>query len=91
MKKTLSPRSPWHSGSFYLAVFLLILLTIACIGHMLAWFIMPIVLIGAILALLIVGVLQLRQDEKLSQENFIKLMGLSLKYIPWLWHQDKTP
>lgn len=33
----------------------------------------------------------MRQDEKLSQENFLKLMALSLKYLPLMRRQEEKP
>lgn len=76
--------NPWASGSFYLIVFIVVITAFAVVGKVLPSFVLPIVLIGAILALSVIGALQMRQDEKLSEENFLKLMALSFKYLPWL-------
>ncbi len=32
----------------------------------------------------------MRQDEKLNEKNFLELMALSFKYLPWLRKQDTT-
>src|SRR5258708_7459273 len=76
--------NPWVSGSFYLIVFIVIIAAFAVVGKVLPSYVLPIILIGAILALSVIGALQMRQDEKLSEENFLKLMTLSFKYLPWL-------
>jgi hypothetical protein len=46
---------------------------------------------GGMLALLVIGAFQLRQDGKLREENFLKFMALLLKYIPWLKRQEDKP
>jgi len=46
-------------------------------------------LAGGIIALSVIGAFQMRQDDKLSQENFLKLMALSLKYLPWLRRREE--
>ena len=76
--------SPWASGSFYLIVFIVVVAAFSVVGKVLPALVLPLILIGAILALSVVGALQMRQDEKLSEENFLKLMALSFKYLPWL-------
>lgn len=77
------------SGSFYLVVFLIAIAALAVIGHILPILALPVVIAGGILALSVIGAFQMRQDEKLSEENFLKLMGLSLKYLPWIRRQEE--
>lgn len=77
-------RSPWVSGSFYLAVFVVIMASIAVIGRVLPLYALPIAIIGGILLFSVIGAFQIRNDEKLSEENFLKLMTLSFKYLPWI-------
>ncbi len=81
-------RSPWMSGSFYLIVFIVIIAALSVAGRLLPLYALPIVLMGGILALSTIGAFQLRQDERLSEENFLKLMALSFKYLPWLKRKD---
>jgi Flp pilus assembly protein TadB len=93
MKKAAPPRtspSPWLSGSFYLVVFLMVFALVSVAGHWLPIYALPLVLIGGILALSIIGAFQLRQDERLSEDNFVKLMALSFKYLPWLRRREKN-
>jgi Flp pilus assembly protein TadB len=78
--KKAKPPNPWITGSFYAAVFLVVAVVL---GH-LPLIALPMVIIGGLLALSVIGAFQMRQDEKLSQENFLKLMALSLKYLPWI-------
>ena len=46
--------------------------------------ILPVIVIGALLALSIIGAFQLRQDERLTQKNFLELMILTFKRLPLL-------
>ena len=74
-------RSPWTSGLFYLLVF------VVCIGVVtIAARFAPgwAVLLGFVFALLFVfsiGALQLRQDDKLSESGFLKLVAMILKRL----------
>jgi hypothetical protein len=81
-------RNPWVSGSFYLIVFIIVVVALSVAGQVLSIYALPIVVIGGLLALSIIGALQLRQDERLSEENFLKLMALSFKYFPWFKRRD---
>jgi Flp pilus assembly protein TadB len=90
MEKT-KPPSPWKSGSFYLVVFLVVIAALAVVGHVIPTIALPAIVIGGIIALAVIGAFQMRQDEKLSQENFLKLMTLSLKYLPWIRREGKPP
>lgn len=80
--------NPWVSGSFYLIVIIAVVVVFSVAGHVLSIYALPIVVIGGLLALAIIGALQLRQDERLSEDNFLKLMALSFKYFPWLKRRD---
>jgi len=75
-------RNPWISGSFYLFVAIVVIALLAVVARLLPIYALAIVLVGGILALSIIGAFQLRQDDRLSEENFLKLMALSLRYLP---------
>jgi hypothetical protein len=57
------------------AVFLFVARTIQSITFL-------VVIIGAFLAIAIVGAFQLRHDRSLSEKNFLSLMALTFKRIP---------
>ena len=87
IEKTKQPEkspNPWVVGSFYLIVFVVVVAALAVIGHVIPLVILPTILIGSIIALSVIGALQMRQMDKLSEENFLKLMALSFKNLPWL-------
>ncbi len=75
-------RSPWVSGSFYLTVLIVVIVALVVAARLLPIYVLPIVLVGGILAVSIIGALQLRQDDRLNEDNFLKLMALSLRYLP---------
>jgi hypothetical protein len=82
-------QSPWTSGSFYVFAFVVVLLVAALISRYIPWYIIPILLIAAIIALVVIGAFQLRMDGKLNQSNFLTLMIETFKRLPLLI-QDKT-
>lgn len=81
--------NPWISGSFYLTVVIVILVALATISNFVQWYVFPIVLIGSILIVGIIGALQLQNDEKLKEENFLTLMVETYKRLPLLRNSTK--
>ena len=51
---------------------------------------LPLVIIGTLLLVSVIGALQLRQDEALSQENFLSLMFMVYRQIPFLIRRGKN-
>jgi hypothetical protein len=75
-------RNPWAAGSFYLFVLLAVvglLLVVTAVAP--PWVLAPI-FIGGLLAVTCIGALQLRQDDRLSEEGFLSLMALTFKRLP---------
>ncbi len=71
-------KSPWYSGSFFLtsAIVLVVILTFAAGRLPLGTLIF--VVCGAYVGLTVIGAFTLRNDDKLSQENFLKLVQLAM-------------
>jgi len=84
-------RNPWISGSFYLAVAIIIGTLILVIAKNVSVIALPIVIIGTLLLVAVVGAFQLRQDSSLSQKNFLSLMLMTFRQIPFIRSNDKTP
>jgi hypothetical protein len=82
--KHIMKNNPWISGSFYLLTVVLVLTTLAVISNFVVWHVLPIVLIAGILLVGIIGALQLRNDDMLKEENFVKLMIETYKRLPLL-------
>lgn len=73
---------PWISGSFYLVAIVIIMAVIAAIIKYVSWYAVPVVIIGVMLFIAVIGAFQLRQEDKLSQENFLELMRDIFKQLP---------
>ena len=72
---------PWSSGLFYLLAAVVLVGVVLAVAVLAAVWAVPLIIIGAIVLLSIVGALQLRQDDKLSEKGFLALMKLSLSQI----------
>lgn len=81
-------RSPWVAGSFYLVALLSVLILLLIAGAVLPLWVLPVVVIGGILGVSVVGALQLRQDQGLSERNFLELMRLTLARLPLLTRRE---
>ena len=71
-------RSPWVSGSFYLAVIVTLIALFLVVAKTVNFVVLPIVIIGGLLAVSLLGAFQLRQDNNLSEKNFIVNIGVRL-------------
>lgn len=81
--------NPWLSGSFYLFLGIVVMTGLAVISRNVHWSLLPIIIIGGILLIGVIGAFQLRNDEKLKDESFIKLMSETYKRLPLL-KQNKS-
>lgn len=84
----------WNAGSLGLVIYII---TIASIGLFkmleISLYFVPLVFVGTILIYAIFTAVSLRDNDKLSEENFLKLMGIAIKKIPplnWIF-KDNTP
>jgi hypothetical protein len=85
-KKEKSPfvRNPWISGSFYLATAVVLIVLLLVVARSVDLLILPVVIVGAMLTIAIIGAFQLRQDKSLSEKNFLSLMFLTFTQLPFL-------
>jgi DNA repair exonuclease SbcCD ATPase subunit len=81
-------RNPWKTGSFYLFAAVIVIILLAVVSVNLPWYAVPIVFIGGLLLLAVIGALQLRNDESLSEENFLKLMIETFRRLPLLRNSE---
>lgn len=81
---TVIVNNPWLSGSFYLTALVILVTTLAIVSNYISWLALPIVLIAGLLATGIIGALQLRNDDRFSEDTFLKLMIESFKRLPLL-------
>jgi hypothetical protein len=83
-------RSPWFSGLFYLTSAATIVALLLVAGSILPAWTLPIVIVGALLFLTTIGALQLRNDDRLAEKNFLVLMRLVLERLPLLFQKPKA-
>ena len=57
---------------------------------MLSPWVLPVVTLGGLLLTTVIGALQLRHDERLKEEAFLKLMGMAFRQIPFLGRLAKA-
>jgi hypothetical protein len=76
--------NPWITGSFYLAVLLLLIGVLLVGGRLVSAWVLPGVTIAGLFGLMIVGAYQLRHDDKLSERGFLRLMTTTITKLPTL-------
>src|SRR5262249_8492733 len=84
--------NPWLSGSFYLFSYVIVIATIVTAIIMLSKYgvsrttvaVLPVVLIGGLLGIGLIGANQLKNDERLKDESYVKLMIETYKRLPLL-------
>ncbi|NOZ35741.1 MAG: hypothetical protein GXO80_10645 [Chlorobi bacterium] len=74
--------NPWISGSFYLTIIIVAISGVAVISKMVHWSLLPIIIISGILIVGIVGVLQLKNDDRITDKSFVSLMTEIFKRLP---------
>ena len=89
MKSAQEGPSLWVTVVFYASILIVLVVTLLVAADVIPLFVLPIVLLDGILTLSIVGAVQLQQDEQLGQKNFLELMVLSFKYLPWFRKRDE--
>ena len=84
-------RSPWFSGFFYIVVLAIVVGLLLVVASVLPAWVVPIVIVGAVLLVALVGALQMRQDDRLSEKGFLQLMADVFRRLPLLLprKQDK--
>lgn len=75
-------RSPWFSGLFYLTATVVIVVLLLVVSRTAPWWAFPVVVVGGVLLVSIVGAFQMRQDDRLSERGFVRLMGDALRRLP---------
>lgn len=75
-------RSAWANGLFYLFVFVVVAGVVAWIAGSLDPLALGIVVIAGLIAVPLIGALQLSMDKRLSQKTFLELMRLVIRQLP---------
>ncbi|KOH45997.1 hypothetical protein [Sunxiuqinia dokdonensis] len=83
-KQIMKRNNPWLSGSFYLVAAIIIISGLGVLSKTVVWYLFPIILIGGILIIGLVGILQLRNDDRISDRSFVSLIKETFKRLPLL-------
>ncbi|MEA5486697.1 COR domain-containing protein [Pseudanabaena sp. CCNP1317] len=75
-------KSAWANGSFYLFLFVVVILSIGYLAGNLPIQNLIAVIIAGIIFIPLIGTLQLRQDDRLSEKNFMDLIKLVIAQLP---------
>lgn len=74
--------NPYLSGSFYLISVIVILAGLAVLSKIVHWTLFPVVIVGVILIIGLVGILQLRNDDRITDKSFTHLIKETYKRLP---------
>jgi Flp pilus assembly protein TadB len=81
-KNKINNTTAWMSGSFYVFSAILIMTLLAVISSLLPWYSVGVIFAGGLISVIVIGVLQLRNDKNLSEESFKKIIIEAIKNIP---------
>jgi hypothetical protein len=70
---------PWVSGSFYLFAVIIMTTLLTIVSNFVPAWLLILVVVGAVLLSIVVGAMQLRQDDALKDESFVRLIAEMLK------------
>ena len=76
--------NPWTGGSFYLLVFVVVIATLVIAANYVDWYVLPAILIAALLAVPLIGVFQALNDGTLSEKGFLQVVMESYRRLPLL-------
>lgn len=74
--------NPWISGLFYLFAATILIAGLSIISNLINWKVLPVIIVGGILLIGIIGALQLKNDDKLTDSSFLKLIIETYKKLP---------
>jgi len=75
------PPNTWISGLFYLVAAAVMVIVLAVISKYVPVYALPVVIIGGILFIVLIGLFQLILAGKLTQDNFVTLMRDIFKHL----------
>jgi hypothetical protein len=76
------PKSSWANGLFYLFVFVVVVALVGFFASQFSLATLIVVILAGMIAVLLVGVLQLKVMNNITDKSFIELIGLVVKQLP---------
>ncbi len=80
--KRVVARSAWANGSFYLFVFVVVVAGMGYLAQNVPFVALPVIVVAGVIFVPLIGALQLRQDDRLSEKSFLELMGIVIGQLP---------
>lgn len=78
-RQKLSSRGPWRAGVFYILCLTAVCVVFLAVSRLAPIWLVPVVLVAALVGLLVLGSLQQRQDGRMSERGFLDLMQAALR------------
>ncbi len=75
-------KSAWANGSFFLFAFAVVIAGLCVVAKIVPPYVLSIVLVSGVVFVLLIGALQLRQDNRISEKSFMQLVGMVIKQLP---------
>lgn len=75
-------KSAWANGSFYLFVFAVVIAGLGMLARTVPAYALAGILIAGVILIPMIGALQLRQDNRLSEKSFLELLKMVLGQLP---------
>jgi internalin A len=69
-------------GLFYLLVFIVVIAGVGILSASIPFYVLPMVLIAGIIFVPLIGVLQLKNDDRLAEKGFIDVLKIVMGQLP---------
>jgi GTPase SAR1 family protein len=85
-KPEVQVKLPWayRNGMFYLLAFEIVFFSVAIFAGILPLYSLIVAVVATVFFLILIGVFQLRMDERLSEKSFVELVEIVVKQLPVL-------
>ena len=80
--KDIIARSSWANGLFYLFIFVVVVALLGWVSKMAEFTTLIVIILAGLLAVPMIGALQLRMDQRLSEKSFLTLIRMVITQLP---------
>ena len=84
-------RSAWANGSFYLALFAVIVAGVAVLSKTAPWYAFPMALLAALVYVPMIGVMEIYRNDQMTEKSFLKVLRLVIGQLPVIGSLARTP
>jgi len=78
-RQRMASRGPWRAGLFYLLCLVVLATLILVISQHVSIWVLPVVVFAALLGVVVLGALQLRQDGRVSEKTLLAMVNAALR------------